>query len=178
MNTDDEANFRDFVSVQVESLRGLAYLTCGDWQLAEDAVATALPKLYARWHKVGEPAGYARTMVVRAAIDQVRRPWWRREKTAGGAMPERSYGDGTGQVVDRLYIRAALAQLPVRQRAVIVLRFFEGLSVQETAEALAAPEGTVKSDTARGLAALRNLLDVPDPTPVGTRIAREHKETR
>ena len=52
MNSDDEAAFREFVGVQLDQLRGLAYLTCGDWHLAEDAVCTVLAKLYARWRKV------------------------------------------------------------------------------------------------------------------------------
>jgi RNA polymerase sigma-70 factor (sigma-E family) len=175
VGSDDEADFRDFVRVQMDSLRGLAYLTCGDWQLAEDAVCTALAKLYVRWKGVGRPESYARTMVVRAAIDEVRRPWWRREKAVSNAMPEPPAEDGTPAVIDRLEIRAALRQLPVRQRAVLVLRFLEGLSVQETAEALRCAEGTIKSDTSRGLAGLRRLLDVTDPslTSAGATVTRE-----
>jgi RNA polymerase sigma-70 factor (sigma-E family) len=168
VNSDSEADFRDFVSVQMDSLRGLAYLTCGDWQLAEDAVCTALAKLYLRWTNVSRPDSYARTMVVRAAIDEVRRPWWRRERAVSDAMPEPPAPDGTPAVIDRLEIRAALRRLPVRQRAVLVLRFLEGLSVQETAEVLGCPDGTVKSYTSRGLEALRHLLDVADPPFAGT----------
>jgi RNA polymerase sigma-70 factor (sigma-E family) len=163
VKSDDEADFRDFVSAQMDSLRGLAYLTCGDWQLAEDAVCTVLAKLYVRWTRVERPDSYARTMVVRAAIDEVRRPWWRREHAVSDAMPEPPTQDGTPAVLDRLEIRAALLRLPVVQRAVLVLRFLEGRSVPETAEALRLPEGTVKSHTARGLATLRQLLDITEP---------------
>ena len=83
---DKEAEFRDFVSAQMEPLRGLAYLTCGDWQVAEDAVLTVLARLYVKWNSVERPDSYARTAVVRAAIDETRRPWWRRER-AGSLRP-------------------------------------------------------------------------------------------
>jgi RNA polymerase sigma-70 factor (sigma-E family) len=163
VNSDDEAAFREFVTAQMDQLRGLAYLTCGDWQLAEDAVCTVLAKLYARWRRIDRPDSYARTMVVRAAVDEVRRPWWRRERSAGDAMPEPAVGDGTRGVIDRLTVLDALRALPVQQRAVLVLRYLEGRTVQETAEALRCPEGTVKTNTARGLARLRGWLDVAEP---------------
>jgi RNA polymerase sigma-70 factor (sigma-E family) len=172
---DRDADFRDFVSVQMNSLRGLAYLTCGDWQLAEDAVCTALTKLYVRWGRLSRPDSYARTMVVRAAIDEVRRPWWSRERPVSDRMPEPPVTDGTPAVIDRLEIRAALRRLPVRQRAVLVLRFLEGMSVQETAEALGCPEGTVKSHASRGLANLRQMLDVVEPAVVNTHAERQER---
>ncbi|MER7004955.1 SigE family RNA polymerase sigma factor [Dactylosporangium sp. NPDC000555] len=158
---DAEAEFRDFVSVQLEPLRGLAYLTCGDWQAGEDAVLTVLARLYARWRHIDNPLAYVRTAVVRAAIDETRRPWWRREQAAGDALPDRALpDDGTGEVDERLRVRAALLRLPPRLRAVLVLRFLEGLSVQQTAEALGCPEGTVKGYTSRGLDGLRQILGV------------------
>jgi RNA polymerase sigma-70 factor (sigma-E family) len=163
VNSDDEAAFREFVSVQMGQLRGLAYLTCGDWQLAEDAVCTVLAKLYARWRKVDRPESYARTMVVRAAVDEVRRPWWRREHSAGDALPDPPVPDSAAAVVDRVTVLDALRALPLQQRAVLVLRYLEGRSVQETAEALRIAEGTVKTNTARGLAKLRQWLDVAEP---------------
>ena len=92
---DRETEFRDFVSAQMEPLRGLAYLTCGDWQAAEDAVLTVLARLYVKWDRVDRPASYARTAVVRAAIDETRRPWWRREQAHSHAMPDPQVPDGT-----------------------------------------------------------------------------------
>jgi len=176
MSSDEDADFREFVRAQSTALRGLAYLTCGDWQLAEDAVCTALAKLYRRWKKIANPYGYVRTMVVRAAIDEVRRPWWRREDPGGDAMPEPPAVDGTGSVVDRVVIAAALRRLPAGPRAVLVLRYLEGLTVRETAETLGMPEGTVTSHATRGLAALRPLLSTEAPRVVaittrGKRIA-------
>lgn len=156
--SDSEAEFRTFVAARMESLRGLAYLTCGDWQAAEDAVMSALSKLYVKWSRVDNPDAYARTAVVRAAIDETRRPWWRRERAHSHAMPDYALPDSTDAVDERLRMRAALSHLPAKQRAVLVLRFLEGLSVQQTAATLKWPEGTVKAYTSRGLEALRQMF--------------------
>ncbi|BAL85415.1 putative RNA polymerase ECF-subfamily sigma factor [Actinoplanes missouriensis 431] len=166
--SDREAEFREFVAARMEPLRGLAYLTCGDWQLAEDAVLAALPKLYAKWNRIDNHDAYARTAVVRAAIDETRRPWWRRERSHSDALPERAEPDSTQAVHDRLQMRSALRQLPPRQRAVLVLRFLEGLSVEQTAAALSCPQGTVKVYTARGLATLRHIMGADLEAPYAT----------
>ena len=157
--SDKEAEFREFAAAQMESLRGLAYLTCGDWQAAEDAVLGAMARLYVRWNAIDNHGAYARTAVVRAAIDETRRPWWRRERSHSHDMPDRAVPDATGDVDERLRIQAALRTLAPKPRAVLVLRFLEGLSVEQTAAALRCPEGTVKAYTARGLEALREILD-------------------
>ncbi|MFI5934805.1 SigE family RNA polymerase sigma factor [Actinoplanes sp. NPDC051494] len=157
--SDRDTEFRDFVTAQMEPLRGLAYLTCGDWQVAEDAVLTVLSRLYVKWRRIGNPASYARTAVVRAAIDETRRPWWRREHAQSDAMPDRALpGDATRVVDEKLRVRAALQKVPARLRAVLTLRYLEGLSVRETAEVMGCPEGTVKSYTSRGLEELRTVL--------------------
>ena len=162
MDAEDIDNFREFVRVRFEPLRALAYVTCGDWQTAEDAVAGALARLYLRWNRVAAPEAYARTMVVRAAIGEKRRPW-RREHSAGDALPDvAGHRDESGDVDERLRLRTALRQVPPRQRAVLVLRFLEGLSVEETAEILGCRTGTVKSQCARGLATLRSVLAADD----------------
>jgi RNA polymerase sigma-70 factor (sigma-E family) len=153
--------FREFVSTRFESLRALAYVTCGDWQTAEDAVSGTLSRLYLRWDRVVSPDAYARTMVVRAAIGEKRRPW-RRERSAGDAMPEAALPDPAAAVDDRLRLRTALFRLPPRQRAVLVLRFLEDLSVEATAEIMGCQPGTVKSQSAKGLATLRSLLAADD----------------
>jgi RNA polymerase sigma-70 factor (sigma-E family) len=167
--SDNEAEFREFAAARMEALRGLAYLTCGDWQTAEDAVLSALSRLYVKWSKIDNPDAYARTAVVRAAIDETRRPWWRREQSLSHDMPERVVPDTTADVDERLRIRAALRHLPPKLRAVLVLRFLEGLSVQQTAASLRCPEGTVKAYTSRGLDALRTILD---------QRTEEHRATR
>jgi RNA polymerase sigma-70 factor (sigma-E family) len=171
---DREAEFRDFVGAQMEQLRGLAYLTCGDWQVAEDAVLTVLARLYVKWNRIERPDSYARTAVVRAAIDETRRPWWRREQPNSHAMPDRAGPEDSIRAVDeRLRMRAAMRQLPPKLRAVLALRFLEGQSVQQTAETLNCPEGTVKSYTSRGLDALRQILKVD--LSIGERAEGRHE---
>jgi RNA polymerase sigma-70 factor (sigma-E family) len=159
--TPDEEEFRLFVAARLDSLRGLAFLTCGDWQLAEDAVSNSLVKLYARWDRVESPERYASRMVVRAALDEVRRPW-RRERTAGHDLPDTTESDRSDAITEGMRIRQALRQLPAPQRAVLALRFYADFTVAETAQALGRSAGTITSQTARGLAAMRRLLDEPD----------------
>lgn len=163
MDTEDADDFREFVRSRFERLRALAFVTCGDWQTAEDATAGALAKLYNRWDKVAMPDSYARTMVVRAAVNEKRKPW-RRERSYGTELPDTELPDPTGAVNDRLRLHHALKRLPTRQRAVLVLRFLEGLSVEETADVLRCRPGTVKSQCARGLASARALLAAEDIT--------------
>jgi RNA polymerase sigma-70 factor (sigma-E family) len=154
---EDQDGFREFVATRMASLRKLAYVTCGDWHTAEDAVANALAKLYPRWNRLDRPDLYVQTMVFRAAIDETRRPW-RRERPASDALPDVVQTDTSGQTDERLRIRAALLTVPAKQRAVLVLRYYAGLTVEETAEVLGSRAGTVKSHTARGLARLRTAL--------------------
>ena len=158
MKPDDHDGFREFVAARMASLRSLAYVTCGDWHAAEDAVANTLTRLYPRWGKLERPDLYAQTMVYRAAIDETRRPWWRRERPAGDVLPDVAQPDPAESTDERLRVRAALMTVPPRQRAVLFLRYFQGLSVDETAEVLGCRSGTVKSQTQDGLAKLRSAL--------------------
>jgi RNA polymerase sigma-70 factor (sigma-E family) len=157
----DEEEFRRFVAARMEMLRSLAYLTCGNWQVAEDAVSTCLAKLYVRWGKVTAPERYAARMVMRAVVDEARRPW-RREWSASHALPEVAQPDVSEAVTEAMRVRQALRQLPPGQRAVLVLRYFADFSVDETAEVLGRSPGTITSQTARGLATLRRLLAAED----------------
>jgi RNA polymerase sigma-70 factor (sigma-E family) len=164
MDEDHERDFRAFVVARYEALRAMAYVMCGDWQLADDAVSAGLARLYVRWHKVDSPYSYARSVVTRAVIDEARRGW-RRERPAGHDLPDTRYVPDTAERVDEwMRLRAALLRIPRRQRAVLVLRFYEGLSVEQTAAVLGVHTGTVKSHTSRGLAALRELLGADDIT--------------
>jgi RNA polymerase sigma factor (sigma-70 family) len=140
------------------ALRNLAFVTCGDWHAAEDAVANALAKLYPRWGRLERPDLYAQTMVFRAAIDETRRPWWRRERSAGNAVPDIVQADPSNATDERLRVQAALRAVPVRQRAVLVLRFYLGMTAEEAAQVLAVRATTVRSQTTRGLAKLRAAL--------------------
>ncbi|MFV2017306.1 SigE family RNA polymerase sigma factor [Micromonospora sp. LOL_023] len=173
MKPDDQDEFREFAASRMGPLRNLAFLTCGNWHMAEDAVANALAKLYPRWGRLDHPDSYVRTIVIRAAIDETRRPWWRRERLVGEAMPDLPQADGSGAVDNRLQIRTALRAVPVRQRAVLVLRFYLDLTAEEAGKVLGVRTATVRSQTARGLAKLRAALAAEGVVLEGT---TEHEE--
>lgn len=150
----DETGYREFVTHRMEGLRRTAFLLCGDWHTADDLVSTALVKLLRHWRRVAameQPDAYLRQMLLRAYIDEKRRPWRREDSVQ--APPDRP--QSTNDPTDRLALLAHLAQLPPRRRAVIVLRYYCDLSVEETAAALGCSEGTVKSQTAKALDSLR-----------------------
>ncbi|MFC4506436.1 MULTISPECIES: SigE family RNA polymerase sigma factor [Streptomyces] len=155
-----ERDFDEFARSRQAHLRRTAYLLCGDWHLAEDLTQTALAKLYAVWRRVRKdaPDGYARKVLYRTFVDETRRRrWWER--------PRAYEYDATAPAHDpelRVTLLAALRQVPARSRAVLVLRFWEDQSVEATAAALGCSVGTVKSQTSRGLDALRRILgDTP-----------------
>jgi RNA polymerase sigma-70 factor (sigma-E family) len=153
--SDDE--FTEFVVASWPSLYRTAYLLLGDRGLAEDLVQTALSKTYASWGRVREldaARGYARTTLVNTASSWFRKRSWRAEHPTE-TIESGSYDDDPTLRPD---LAAALARLAPRQRAVVVLRFYEDLSVAETAHALHCSEGTVKSQTSDALANLRGLL--------------------
>ena len=152
-----DAAFSDFVAARQAHLRRIAYALCGDWHRAEDLLQTSLTKLYVAWprirHEGGEEA-YVRQIMVRANIDESRRPW-RRERSSG-VLPERP--EEPARPEERSALFAALQSLPEQQRKVVVLRHWLGLSVRETSTELRISEGTVKSHSSRGLAALQAVL--------------------
>ncbi|HLU26811.1 MAG TPA: SigE family RNA polymerase sigma factor [Glycomyces sp.] len=166
MTPQQETEFREYVEARRGTLLRTAFLVCGDWHRAEDAVQTSLVKLYGKWPRTRlETAdAYARRIVVNVLIDESRRGWFRRERSHA-APPDGSVEAGTPE--DRLTAVSALAELPPRQRATLVLRFWEDLSVEETARMLRCSPGTVKSQTARGLQTLRGLYETADLTGQG-----------
>jgi len=159
VRTVDESEYRDFVVARMSGLRRTAYLLCRDWHAADDLVATALDKLYRRWPRraeIDDLDAYVRAILSRAWVDETRRPW-RREHATGDIAPASepvSVGPESG-VTDRMTLDTYLGGLDPRFRAVLVLRFYCDMSVRETADVLGLSIGTVKSQTARGLAALR-----------------------
>jgi RNA polymerase sigma-70 factor (sigma-E family) len=161
---DRDREFRAYFEARAGVLRRTAYLLCGDWHRAEDLAQTALAKLYVAWPRIsrdGQVDAYVRKIVVRAAIDDSRR-WFRRHERAMSAVPDTVPAPAPG-VDDVLDVRRALADLPIGQRAVVILRYWEDLPVAETAELLGCSEGTVKSQAAKGLATLRRLLAAGRP---------------
>ena len=157
MRASETAEFEAFVSARAAALRRTAYLLCGDWHQAEDVVQIALTKLYLAWRRVEKRDGidgYARQIVVRCALDE-RRRGWRRERPTD-TVPELPVPDGGSD--DRELLLAALATVPQQQRAVLVLRYWEDVSIAETARILGISEGAVKSASSRGLDNLRRSL--------------------
>ena len=156
-----DEEFSAFVQTRRSGLvRSACLLTAGDTHLAEDLVQTALARLYVAWprvRKAGTESGYVWRIIVNAHIDEVRRPARRRERhmpeLPEAPAPPGAVTDGPGGEV-----RAALAALPPGMRAAVVLRHWLDLSVGETAELLNCSEGTVKSQTAKATARLRDLL--------------------
>jgi RNA polymerase sigma-70 factor (sigma-E family) len=152
-----DKEFQDFVRRRRETLLKTAtVMTGGDQHLAEDLVQVCLTKLYLAWPRIRAVKldGYARRVLVNALIDEKRRRYRRREQVWAD-VPDRP--QSTEINGDRYDLLEALGQLPPGMRAAVVLRHVEGLSTEETADALRCSTGTVKSQTARGLARLREL---------------------
>lgn len=165
MNDSSDTAYLAYVHGRASALRRVAYLLCGDEDQADDLVQETITKLYAGWPRIGAVAnvdGYVHTMMVRAFLDEKRRGWWR--VRLFGSPPERAAA-ATGAAEDRTVLRAALAQVPPRQQAVLVLRFLCDLPVSDVAEILGCTDGTVKSQTSHGLARLRRILG--ERLPVG-----------
>lgn len=165
MTTKRDDEFHHYVrDKRAGLLRTATVLTSGDRHLAEDLVQTALTRLYLAWPRARlmNVDAYVRRILVNALVDEKRRPASRRETTSAeppdGPLPDHA----SGATADPDLLRA-LAALPSGMRAAVVLRHVEGLSVAETAHALGCSEGNVKSQTARGLDRLRDLLGEPVP---------------
>ncbi|MDP9798475.1 RNA polymerase sigma-70 factor (sigma-E family) [Catenuloplanes nepalensis] len=152
--------FDDFVRGRTPALLRAAYLLTGDQHLAEDLVQSALARTHRAWRRldrVGNAEAYTRKTMYHLQVS-----WWRRRRVAEvplGDLPERTGTAGADPAL-RMTLRAALLTLPPRQRAVIVLRFFEDRTEAETAHLLGVTVGTVKSQTAKALAKLRTVTDL------------------
>ena len=156
--TDRDTEFAAYMAARQASLLRTAYLISGDRHTAEDLVQTALAKLYLSWDKISRRDsidGYVRRIIVNEHNSLWRRPWKRRE-TSTDELPEHTTAEhstsSTGTDAD---LWAFVQSLPRKQRAVLVLRYYEELSEAETAEVLGISVGTVKSQASRALAALR-----------------------
>lgn len=156
-----DPEFVMLVRTRSDALLRTARLLTGSWQSAEDLVQVALLRTWQRWDRLDDPAAaesYARRIMVRLAAT-----WWRRRwhgEVPAETLPEpdiHDHGDLASTVGVRTDLAAVLAKLPARQRAAVVLRFYEDLSEQQAAALLGCSVGTVKSNAARGLAKLREL---------------------
>ena len=153
-----DAAFTDYMSARMAYLRRLALVLCQDWHAADDLLQTTMTKTYLHWGKAANAENtdaYVRAILIREFIQERRSGWARLvsltdrpiESTAAAADQERS-----------LDLRAAVARLPRRQRAVLVLRYYCDLKVDQCAETLNCNPGTVKSQTAKALSALRRTI--------------------
>jgi len=153
-----DAEYSEFVTARLSSLRRLSGVLCGDWQHADDLVQGTLVKLYVHWGRAqaaSHPDAYARAILVREFIADRRSSWSRRVWLSG------TVGDSPAAAMDHdaaLDLRAAVSTLPPGQRATLVLRFYCDLNVEQSAAILGCSAGTVKSQTARGLEAVRVAL--------------------
>jgi RNA polymerase sigma-70 factor (sigma-E family) len=167
----ERRRFTEYFAAHRESVRRTAYLICGDWHWAEDLTQNAFIRLAQGWHRIRDPRAmdaYLRTCLVRAYLAEVRRVWRRRERPVAEAPEPAVVGDDAEDTVRRVVFAEALGRLPPRQRVTLVCRYYQGLDVAETATVLGCSEGTVKSQTARGLVALRRELGsaVVPPEPI------------
>src|SRR5215471_21797032 len=153
-----DAEYTEYVAARLPSLRRLAAVLCDDWQRADDLVQATLTTLYVHWGRVraaAHPDAYARAVLVRECMHERRSGWVRRVSLTG------QVGDAAAAAADpdvALDLRAAVAALPPRQRATLVLRFYCDLNVDQAAEVLGCSPGTVKSQTVRALESVRRAL--------------------
>ncbi|WP_327008410.1 SigE family RNA polymerase sigma factor [Dactylosporangium sp. NBC_01737] len=164
MRPEAQREYVEYVTGAMPALRRLGYILCGDEHRADDLVQQAITKLYVSWQRIRDVEHldqYVRTMVVRGFIDERRRSWF---QTKLMAAPPDTPGprEATSEVEEAIVLRAALAKVPRRQQAVLVLRFLCDLPVDEVAAMLECSTGTVKSQTARGLATLRRYVEETD----------------
>ena len=158
MRDGSEEEYVDYVTARIPALRRLAYVLTGDDHRADDLVQQTITTLYVKWQRAQAADhldAYVRTMLVRTFVDE-RRLAWARVRLFREAPEPPPFEDGG--IEERQVVRAALSRVPRRQQAVLVLRFFYDLPVDEVAATLGCSAGTVKSQTSRGLAALRRLL--------------------
>ncbi|MEU1838633.1 SigE family RNA polymerase sigma factor [Micromonospora chersina] len=158
--------FHEFVVQRSPALSRTAYLLTGDHQHAEDLLQSALARTYRHWRRIrdGDPEAYVRRVMYHQQVS-----WWRRRRVAErlDATPvERGGGDHTENTALRLSVVAALRLLTARQRAVVVLRYYEDLTEAQVAEVLGCSVGTVKRHGHDAVRRLRDLVpDLSERTP-------------
>jgi RNA polymerase sigma-70 factor (sigma-E family) len=165
-----EAEFERYFRARRDAVRRTAYLMCGDWHRADDHTQAAFVALHRHWRRVrdkGALDAWMRRTLMRTVVDESRRPWRRERFTDDVVAVDRVVADP--DMTTRHVLVDGLRAVPPRQRAVLVLRYLDGLDVAATAAALGCSEGTVKSQTSHGLAALRIALggSLDDLRPAG-----------
>jgi RNA polymerase sigma-70 factor (sigma-E family) len=152
-------DFREFVRARLGRLSSAAYLLSGNHAEAEDLLQVALIKVARRWDRItaaGDPEAYVRKVLYHEHVGMWRRRRWM-EQPVPDVPDRRATPDTSAGTVRRLVLKQALARLTGRQRAVVVLRYFEDLSEVDTARVLGCSVGTVKSQTSHALRRLRRI---------------------
>jgi RNA polymerase sigma-70 factor (sigma-E family) len=164
MNRTDEEDFRAFVAARSAALLWFAHVLTGDRHLAEDVVQTALSRTFSAWSRIrrkDNPEGYVRRAIVNTHLNGLRkRPWREQPRPEPPEQAERRRPEAEFDERDAMWL--ALRALPPRQRAVVVLRYYEGLSESEIADVLGCSRGTVKSQSSKALASLRRIVEKED----------------
>ena len=159
MTEDDE--FAEFATAHAERLRNTAFMLCRDWHLAQDLTQTALTKLFLGWRRASQAdnlVAYAQKILFRAYLDHRRRR--SSSEVVPGVLQEPAYRQSPEL---RLTMLDALGRLPARDRAIVILRYFEDYPVEQVADVLEIPVSVVKSQTRRSLVKLRELLGADRP---------------
>ena len=166
MRRRDDQEFADFAVAARPRLRRTAYLLSADWELAADLAQEALVRVYVAWPRLhGTSEGlhaYARRSTVSAWIDWTRKRSSRELPTEADALDAPSVEGHADAHAERDELLAALRTLAPRQRACVVLRYYDDLGVAETARVLGCSEGTVKSQTSKALSSLRHHIELRD----------------
>jgi RNA polymerase sigma-70 factor (sigma-E family) len=152
----DDRAFCEFAEAAGDRLRRTAFLLSHDWHFAQDLTQIALAKLYVKWRRVDDPHAYAKKVMLRAFLDHTRRRGYGELTTA--EPPETSGAVDEPGAELRLTLLAALDHLPPRSRAIVVLRYWEDMSVRDVAKLLGLSESNVKVQSMRALVKLRVLL--------------------
>ena len=164
MRRTDEEAFRAFVTERQTVLRRRAFLLCGNWADGDELVQEALARVYVAWPRItpGAESAYTRRTMMNVYLNDQRK---RRREVLTDQAPEPAVTDHDRELA--LTLTELLKDLPDKQRAVIVLRFWEDLTVPQIAECTGVAEGTIKSQISRALAALRDRLAEPPLTGAG-----------
>ncbi|MEU8524366.1 MULTISPECIES: SigE family RNA polymerase sigma factor [Streptomyces] len=158
---DPDGGFEEFARAGQQRLYRTAYLLCGDAEQARDLTQTTLAKVFQHWRKAGaadHPHAYAKTVLTRSFLAERRRRLRDLLAYTRAGRPDTAATAGPGDADVRVTLLAALGELPPRARAMVVLRYWEDLSVETVAGLLRCSESTVKSQCSRSLARLRERL--------------------
>jgi RNA polymerase sigma-70 factor (sigma-E family) len=173
-----DAAYVEYVTGKALWFRRVAFLLCRDLDRADDLVQTSVTKLYADWARIRNVEnldGYARTIIINTFLAEQRSPWWKRVVLDHEAELEEPFAEPEDLDLG-LDLGEALAAVPPRQRAVLVLRYYCDLSVQEAADVLGCSTGNIKSQASRGLAALRRHLESTSASQAAFESVQEESE--